>query len=699
MLLPLILAVAPQGVSTADTYVFSPRDAAPATTPIAGRTLISGTELRETGARSLPQAIAQAGGIWMQETNLGGGSAFIRGLTGNQIVIVVDGVRLNDATTRFGPNQVLNTIDPYIVDSVEILRGPASVLYGSDAIGGVILINTRRETPTANGGVRYAIDVNANSSVEGLSGSPAAGLRDATQGLLFVGSLFDYGDINTGSGMEAPTGYDGFGGFLNWNGNFGDDENLAVTVWEHRDNDVPRTDRLVTGFGQTNPSDDVYLFEKQDRKRAQLTYTNDDFDWDMADAMQIRLYAQTYDEDRQRMSFGSSTTRFESDETQTLGLGIDWTKKLSSDHLLTYGFDVSYDEVDSTRTDVSGGTPTVKDGQFAPNSQYTSFGAFVQDEIFSFDPIDITAGLRFSAVDFEFDNFGGAGSESGDFTAITASLQAARDLTDHQRLTATLAQGFRAPNLDDLAKDGDFGGGTELHNADLDPERSLTAELAWDYTRDRLLLGAAIFGTEIRDLVGRQLQDEGTPAPGDETYIRENLGKVRLYGVELGGEWQLAEDSPFTTDFSIAYVRGRLYDDTFNVVAGEAVNDGVEYRRIPPLNGRVGLTWRPDTALAYAPGGVGFEKARVGLTWAASQDQLNPDDISDPRINPDGTPGWARVDLDFTGPLGSGEAGGLGGRSRWTFGVHNLFDAGYRVHGSGFDAAGMSLAVGLHWAP
>lgn len=699
MLLPLMLAAVPQGPVASETYVFSPRDEAPATTPSTQRTKVSGEQLRATGERSLPQAIANAAGVWMQETNLGGGSAFIRGVTGNQIAIVVDGVRLNDSTTRFGPNQILNTIDPNIVDSVEIIRGPAAVMYGSDAIGGVIVINTRRETPADNAGLRYALDLLANSSVEGGYVSPAVGFRDATQGLLFVGSLFKYEDIETGTGMDAPTAYDSWAGFLNWNTALDSDSRLSLSVWEHRDDDVPRTDRLVVGYGQTNPSFDEFTFQKQDRKRFQLTYDQDDFSWDMADTMQVRLYLQTYEEDRKRVSFGSSTERFESDEVQTIGLGMDWTKRLGQDHLLTYGFDLSFDDVDSTRTDVTAGVPDPKDGQFAPNSEYTSFGAFVQDEIFTFEPVDVTAGLRFQAVDFTFDEFGGGPEESGDFTALTASLQAARDLGEHHRVTATLAQGFRAPNLDDLAKDGDFGGGTELHNPDLEPEKSLSAELAWDYSRERFSLGTALWGTEIRDLVGRELQDAGTAAPGDETYIRENLGKLRLWGIEIGGEWQFTEDGPFSSDFAVAYQRGRLYDDTFNVVAGEAPFDGVEYRRVPPVNGRVGLNWAPNSDLATAPGGIGFEKARLGVSFAGRQDQLHPGDVSDPRVNPNGTAGWARVDLDFSGPLGSENGGGLGGRSRWLVGVHNLFDAGYRVHGSGFDAAGTSLVVGLHWAP
>ena len=79
----------------------------------------------------------------MQQTNLGGGSPFLRGLTGYHTLILIDGIRLNNSTFRSGPNQYLNTIDPLLINHVEVMKGQGSVPYGSDALGGTILLSSK----------------------------------------------------------------------------------------------------------------------------------------------------------------------------------------------------------------------------------------------------------------------------------------------------------------------------------------------------------------------------------------------------------------------------------------------------------------------------------------------------------------------------------------------------------------------------
>ncbi len=85
-----------------------------------------------------PAALRLTPGVFVQKTNHGGGSPFLRGLTGNQTLLLVDGIRLSNATTRYGPNQYFNTIDVFGIEKIEVLRGSGSVQYGSDAIGGTI---------------------------------------------------------------------------------------------------------------------------------------------------------------------------------------------------------------------------------------------------------------------------------------------------------------------------------------------------------------------------------------------------------------------------------------------------------------------------------------------------------------------------------------------------------------------------------
>ena len=104
---------------------------------------IAAKQITQNGARTTPEALIGTSGIFLQKTNHGGGSAFIRGLTGNQTLMVIDGIRLNNSTFRYGPNQYLNTIDMYTLEKIDVLKGIGAIEYGSDAMGGVINLTTK----------------------------------------------------------------------------------------------------------------------------------------------------------------------------------------------------------------------------------------------------------------------------------------------------------------------------------------------------------------------------------------------------------------------------------------------------------------------------------------------------------------------------------------------------------------------------
>jgi iron complex outermembrane receptor protein/hemoglobin/transferrin/lactoferrin receptor protein len=103
-------------------------------------TVVTHEQLLQNAPRTTPEALMNQSGVWVQKTNHGGGSPIIRGLVGNQVLLLVDGIRLNNSTYRYGPNQYLNTIDPGVIESMEAIRGSGSVLYGSDALGGVVQV-------------------------------------------------------------------------------------------------------------------------------------------------------------------------------------------------------------------------------------------------------------------------------------------------------------------------------------------------------------------------------------------------------------------------------------------------------------------------------------------------------------------------------------------------------------------------------
>ena len=170
---------------------------------------ITNKQIIEKGARTTPEALQGVSGVFIQKTNHGGGSAFIRGLTGNQTLIVLDGIRLNNAIYRYGPNQYLNTIDMFTVDKIDVLKGVGSVEYGSDAMGGVIHVKTKENAS------KELNKISLNNSSKFISSdmekTNRTAIQYATNKWDFIGgiSLKKYGDLVGGGniGKQTPTGY------------------------------------------------------------------------------------------------------------------------------------------------------------------------------------------------------------------------------------------------------------------------------------------------------------------------------------------------------------------------------------------------------------------------------------------------------------------------------------------------------------
>ncbi len=676
------------------TIVTAPRAAEVATTTAASTQTITAEELERTGEHSLPRALARTSGLFVQETNMGGGAPILRGMIGNQILIVVDGVRLNDATTRSGPNQSLNGIDTATVERVEVIRGPVSVLYGSDALGGVILIWTKTRAPLSRDAVsddarrlRAQLDGEYVSVNDGWRGSLGTSMAWENDGVLAIGSLQEWGDVEAASGTVDNTGYNGQAWFGSWEHALGAKRGLRFSASRTRDFDVPRTDRMNAGFGQTNPSDDEHFFTLQDRERYQLTYT--DTEAGFTDGMQVRASLRRYDEKRRIRARNSTTRRLEQDVTDTLGLGADWTKALGDTHLLTWGFDADYDEVDSTRDNVNinTGVVTAAGGTFQPDSKYLSSGLFVRDEISAFEAFDLTAGLRYAFVDYSFKDFTTGVKDEGDASALTGSLQVARNVAEGARVTGTIAQAFRAPNLAELAKSGTFAGGTELANPDLDPETALYEEIALDLVRPTWNAAFGVYHNAIDNAAARRLISDPTPGvPGDEVYQRANGGELEYYGIEASCKRKLGGvDSPYAVEVYAEYTYGRQFDDFVDPNNGGQPFDDKPASKVPPLHGRVSALYEPAQSVAFV------DWIDLSVWFAAKQDELSPTDLTDTRIDPNGTDAWMRMDLDLGGPLGERGSG-----ATWNAGLHNLFDEEYRVHGSGLDAPGFGVVLGVH---
>ena len=245
---PLLLKLEAAALQVEEHLVVTPaRQERPASALPRAVSVIDRQWLEERSPRSTPEALADFAGVLLQKTNHGSGSPYVRGLVGNQVLVLVDGVRLNNSTFRYGPNQYLSTIDPASIERIEVVRGAGSALYGSDAIGGVINVVTRRARLT-EGPARVSGSVAGKAMTSGMERSgrfeaEASSSRAAVRGGL---SVRDFGDLVAGGGLgvESPSGYGEVSADASGLLRLGRTSLLSMSWQDLRQSDVPRFDQV-----------------------------------------------------------------------------------------------------------------------------------------------------------------------------------------------------------------------------------------------------------------------------------------------------------------------------------------------------------------------------------------------------------------------------------------------------------------------
>ncbi len=638
--------------------------------------VITREEIRRRNYRTTPEALNELVGVLVQETNYGGGSPFIRGLVGNQILILIDGIRLNNAIFRLGPNQYLNTVDINQIERIEVVRGTGSVLYGSDALGGVINIVTKSEKAgegridlQGRSFVRYA------SADQGTIGRVEFRGSGRPWGLIGGLSYKKFGDLRAGRGigLQTYTGYDESDADFKLNLRLKEGHQVTAALQHVRQTDVPRTDRLASGVNLK------YEWNPQARDLAYAQYEASDLG-SLVNTVRLALSYQTQSGTVQTILTATPDVQDEYfDRVNTLGASFQLSSTLGKRQLLTYGVEYYGDRIASSKVNVdfATGTETQAEGTFADGSTYRSMGAFLQDEIQVYRPLSLVLGARYSRfrvrANLDDPNTGSLEIRSTPH-AVTGSAYALCRLTDKVTATLGVAQGFRAPDIDDLTILGSFSSGFEVPNPDLTPEQSINYEFGLRVQHSRYSGSVYYFFTDIQDMIVRgagefnglpfmDYNGNGIQDPGEEdVYQRRNLGRARIQGSEAEGRLRIL---PFLTAIAnLAWIRG---DD----LAADT-----PLRRMPPLRGKLGLDWSTTK-------GMWIE---VYSLFAAKQDRLAPGDVSDPRIPDGGTPGYLTLNL----------RGGIDIRpyGNFTLGCENVTNQAYRLHGSGIDGPGINLVIG-----
>lgn len=289
---------------------------------------INRNELDELGSRSTPEALMGMNGVFVQKTNHGGGSPFVRGVTGNQTLILVDGIRLNNSTFRYGPNQYLNTIDAYTVKKIEVAKGTGSVQYGTDAIGGVVHILTREPQFVAGKPVW-----NGRLAARYMTG----GMEKTVRGeAIYAGNKFalitgigkkDFGDIIGGdtTGRQTPSGYEEWS--VDIKARFLLRQNIELTVANQflQQQHVPVYHKVVL---------ENFAINEMDPQQRLLSYARMNIKGRSAlvKETELTLSYQHNLEGRNSRKNGSNSLRKERDKINTIGVTADIFQ-----HLIKYG--------------------------------------------------------------------------------------------------------------------------------------------------------------------------------------------------------------------------------------------------------------------------------------------------------------------------------------------------------------------------
>jgi len=605
--------------------------------------------IRENQLRTVPEALSITPGVFVQKTNHGGGSPFVRGLTGNQTLLLLDGVRLSNSTTRYGPNQYFNTIDVFSIEKMEVLRGSGSVQYGSDAIGGTIQAFSNQLITTDES--LWGSSLLTRFATHGMEQSIRGGVNYSNNRIALRSGITwrNFGDIIGGdtTGKQSPTGYREFDYDLKGKINLTEKTSGTVLYQDVNQINVPVYHKVAL---------EDYKINKMDPQKRKLAYLR--VDQEMGTGLFKSLSAtasyQNTRETREIQKNESSTLRIENDKVRSLGISAEAVLETPEIWSGIIGIEVYNDLVNSTRTDITSGNSTEKRGLYPDGSAMTSMAGFTVNS-FDLGNWIVTAGARFNTYVIKVDDEA-LGLTKLTPSALVGNLALLRKLSSTSNLFASLNTGFRAPNIDDLGTLGIVDFRYETPNLDLKPESSVQYQIGYKYL-DRKVRGEVyiyrnqLYNLITRSRVGEQYIEEYP------VYQKENSDKSYIQGVETSWDYDFSNSWSFHGDITYTY--------------GQNITKNEPVRRIPPLFGRIAAEYNQGSWL-------------VNVEWlaAAKQGRLAQGDKDDNRIPDGGTPGWNVFNIN--------------GSYNWKFvtvdlSLRNILNADYRYHGSGVNGYGRSL--------
>lgn len=528
----------------------------------------------------------------------------IRGLRGQRILLLSDGIRLSNSRRTQDFGEIPSLVDISGMERVEVVRGPASVLYGSEAIGGVVNMITLAPNYGGAGthifgnfGYRYSsvgsqnkAFANLNGNIDKFSFMLSGTYRKADAYMAPAGTFgqitLDQDTLVNDTGVQD----NGFNLFFGYRFNERSDLSLKYEFYDAKD----------AGFGYVDPN--VYspgdptiqlLYPMQKMRRLSLRYDNRGIDFALADSFNLTGYymsnKRTFDTNITipfSPRFGLSIQSSNYTDVGTVGARFELRKALFEKHVLTYGLDFFQDDSENTDKSATGfygfgpPSPTVDDTPNVPNAYLRSFGLFVQDDIPLFGSSSLILGVRYQNVHAETKQTPGLDDpliKSTDSTFVGAA-NFLFGVTDDFKLIASVGRGFRSPNLPERFFNGATpdGSGFQIANPDLKAESSLNLDLGARYNWNIFYAEATYFRNMVYD--GIQIAPTGEMVGMLPEFRNVNVEKLRLQGFEALIQLNFDFGIMLTTNFNY-FISNNLtnpelpYSDTY----GSRLNLNLRY--------------------------------------------------------------------------------------------------------------------------
>lgn len=668
------------------TATYLPRQ----TEDIAGTvSVLTAQEIEQQIAEGLDDLTRYQPGLSMSTASRGGNEGFIiRGIGGNRVLTVIDGIRSADFYAAGPSSYGKDMFETDDLQAVEIIRGPASVLYGADAMGGAVLLRTKSASDYLAPGENRYLALNTSGTTDndqykaGATWATRSGPLDTV--LQWTGRRFNERDVNGDASLNPQDG-ETTNVFWKTGWRVSDPHRLTLTA-EYNDETVDTTleNELGSSVSESRGSDETR------RQRVSLEH-----DWTpdsaLSDRLVTRLHWQTADgeqyTEQRRVSYAfinpanpasfagvealrESSFHFDQTTTSASVLSYKTLELGATEHALIYGATTENTRTERPRyrcdTNLSSGEtscaipsyPMAPPEEFPnktfPDTDTTRSGLFLQDEISMGDSgLVVIPGVRIDRYQLEarpdalFDNQAAIapGGILGDFrvedvseTEASMNLGLLYSLNEHWTLFGQYAEGFRPPNFDEANQAfANLGHGYAIApNPDLEPEYSKGLETGVRYRGDSASLSLALYHNDYRNFIESRMIGN---FDGISVFQDDNIGRARIHGAELTADWYLS-DQLFWRN-AAAWSRG------------ENRNSGAPLDSIEPLTLVTGLHFRSSDG-------------RWGLqgtaTLADEQDRVS---------SPDRVQGEEYAVLDLTGHYR------LTGSARLRFGVFNLFDTQY----------------------